>query len=460
MGNNDDLSIRFSNTIYATKQDVAKALNINAIDDIWNRIISYRSSFNKSLILRNIERTPYSVTLTPSINNKLNIIERKLTKAILKYSKLDEDENKIHLRKEHYIRCLYWLANKYNISVTEEFLYSLIEGNLSTLSPSEIILANYYRILRFIDKHYFDPINHDLMIRIYCLFTGLEKIDNPYRTKNMEDYSSNVTIGSYYNSAPHEKIISMMEEFFDYLQNDDLSPIVKSITAYYFITHIKPFDVYSEEIGLIVMKYILAHSDFEDVATLLDLEVLLSENEEVVNGILNEVRKTNDMTYLVSYLLPTIDQIVTNLVNKLSVVNTMSVRDEYYEKPTSNVRLKEKSLPPVNINEPLSKDAASQVSFEMNVSLPTVPVGLDEKDAAKIEEHLLEIYPTLKRGQAYFYARHCTIGKYYTISQYKKLLDCAYETARTSMDNLVDLGFYRKEKLNNKFIYTPLPRRQ
>ena len=132
MGNNDDLSIRFSNTVYATKQDVAKALNINAIDDIWNRIISYRSSFNKSLILRNIERTPYSVTLTPSINNKLNVIERKLTKAILKYSKLDEDENKIQLRKEHYIRCLYWLANKYNISVTEEFLYSLIEGNLAT----------------------------------------------------------------------------------------------------------------------------------------------------------------------------------------------------------------------------------------------------------------------------------------------------------------------------------------
>ena len=55
MGNNDDLSIRFSNTVYATKQDVAKALNINAIDDIWNRIISYRSSFNRSLILRNID---------------------------------------------------------------------------------------------------------------------------------------------------------------------------------------------------------------------------------------------------------------------------------------------------------------------------------------------------------------------------------------------------------------------
>lgn len=44
-------------------------------------------------------------------------------------------------------------------------------------------------------------------------------------------------------------------------------------------------------------------------------------------------------------------------------------------------------------------------------------------------------------------------------AQYKKLLHCAYETARTSMDNLVELGFYRKEKLNNKFIYTPVSRR-
>ena len=90
---------------------------------------------------------------------------------------------------------------------------------------------------------------------------------------------------------------------------------------------------------------------------------------------------------------------------------------------------------------------------------------LSKKDVGKsqlfkiVAQNLLEIYPSMKKGQAEFYSKHCTIGKYYTISQYKKLLDVAYETARTSMDNLADLGFYRKEKLNNKFIYTPLPRR-
>ena len=73
------------------------------------------------------------------------------------------------------------------------------------------------------------------------------------------------------------------------------------------------------------------------------------------------------------------------------------------------------------------------------------------------EDNLLELYPTLKKGQAEFYSKHCTLGKYYTIGMYKKENDCAYETARTSMDNLASLGFYKKENIRNKFVYTPNP---
>ena len=218
MSNSDELSIKFSNTIYATKQEVAKELNINAIDDIWNRIISYRSLFNKALSVRNIDRTPYSITLTPTITTKVNAIERKFVKAILAINKIDGEDNKNIFRKEYYVRCLYYLAKKYNISVTEEFLYSLIDGKLSTLSPSEIIIANYYRILKYIEKHYCDPIDHELVTKVYCMFTGSDNLDNPYRTRNMEDFSTNITIGSYYNSAPAERIAAMMEDLFSFLQ--------------------------------------------------------------------------------------------------------------------------------------------------------------------------------------------------------------------------------------------------
>ncbi|HOA11141.1 MAG TPA: hypothetical protein PKO14_01810, partial [Bacilli bacterium] len=63
--------------------------------------------------------------------------------------------------------------------------------------------------------------------------------------------------------------------------------------------------------------------------------------------------------------------------------------------------------------------------------------------------------PSLSRAQAYFYARHCTMGKYYSINDFKEVTGCAYETARTSMEHLANSGYYRKEKFKNKFIYTP-----
>ena len=62
----------------------------------------------------------------------------------------------------------------------------------------------------------------------------------------------------------------------------------------------------------------------------------------------------------------------------------------------------------------------------------------------------------IRRDQAYFYAHHRTEGCFYTIGQFKEYADCAYETARTSMDFLVSCGFYRKELLKNKYVYTPV----
>ena len=40
----------------------------------------------------------------------------------------------------------------------------------------------------------------------------------------------------------------------------------------------------------------------------------------------------------------------------------------------------------------------------------------------------------------------------------KQRLRCAYETARTSMDHLAELLYYRKEKIKNKYVYIPVER--
>ena len=94
-----------------------------------------------------------------------------------------------------------------------------------------------------------------------------------------------------------------------------------------------------------------------------------------------------------------------------------------------------------------------------NPAITNLTFAYSEDEARKVEQFLTESNPNLSRPQAYFYARHCTVGKYYTIAQYKKEVGCAYETARVSMDKLVSEGYYAKEPYKNKFLYTPIKRK-
>ena len=86
------------------------------------------------------------------------------------------------------------------------------------------------------------------------------------------------------------------------------------------------------------------------------------------------------------------------------------------------------------------------------------PVSQSEAELIEQEEDMLESDPSLKAHQAHFYVRHNTVGKFYTIQQYKRLEGCVYETARTSMDNLAKKGYYKREQVKNKFVYTPIKR--
>lgn len=100
------------------------------------------------------------------------------------------------------------------------------------------------------------------------------------------------------------------------------------------------------------------------------------------------------------------------------------------------------------------EEMAQTSSSERTLSLNENP--LSEKEVREYVEYLLETNPNLNKNQASFLASHCTLGRYYTIQQFKKFTRCAYETARTSMDKLASEKYYSKLQVKNKFVYTPL----
>jgi len=137
--------------------------------------------------------------------------------------------------------------------------------------------------------------------------------------------------------------------------------------------------------------------------------------------------------------------------------------DPFASVPVTTLNLKSNQLKPSKSKLEASKFIGKVESKEekvakehVNTDVITDLSSLEGLENDAFAKALVELYPNVKYTQALFYARHRTVGRFYTIGHFKDFLECAYETARTSMEFLTSIGLYRKEQLKNKFVYTPV----
>ena len=448
----NDYGKAFSSDTYATKTEVLEVLQIRAgIDVFWGKIIAYREQFMSKLPLRNIERLPFNIVFTPGILNRETLLERKLVKLMIRYLKFNyNDYSRISARSEQVTNSLKHIAHFYNIDTDETLFSEIINGNVSNLKPNQIILQKYYECLKDIENYSADAVNEARALKFATILSGINDVNYLYRKEELQDTSLKL-YDRVYRAAPVERIQPMMSDLYEFINDNSYSALFRSIVTYFYICMIQPFSFYSEEIAVLLSKAILAHHDFDDVAMLIDFETLIDDLKDKMTKIFESVMETNDMTYIIYKVMLVLDEKISSLLELIKKNNANEIKEEFFnieKNDEKNVEVVEKS-----------SQVLHNVDYEVRVALPKLPVGLDEKDADKIAEHLLELNPNLKKGEALFYAHHCTVGKYYTIQQFKSMNDCAYETARTSMDNLAKLGFYQKEMIKNKFVYTPVQRK-
>lgn len=459
--NNSEIAIKFSNEKYCTKKDVIDAMKTPLIDSYWNSILEYRSNFSVVLSLKHINNTPYSVCLTPIMVERVNSVERKLMRIMANYLKMDNLAEKSVFRVKSYVKILKNIAKKYKLDLNDSVIENIVNGNISTLSPDLMILNRYYQCLLEIEKNPDSSINDAVLSKFYSLLIGTSELTSYYRTQEVDNSISKVIIGRLYLGVPVSTIEKNMNMLFNFAENSHISMFIKAISAFYFIYYVKPFETYSEEIAQLTLKKILASNDIGGVAALLNFESIVDNKEQLENMIL-ESQRTFDLTYIIDYILRKSDEYLDSVLNDVVQSQREVISNEIHQLEEMNIlnktssvnRSDEKSFE--NINNSSNNKLVKPVDYSQSIAIANLPTGLSEDDALRLENHLMELNPNLSRGQAYFYARHCTLGMNYTISQYKKTLGCAYETARTSMDHLVYLGYYRKELLKNKYIYTPV----
>lgn len=474
---NNQLAIRFTEEMYATKNEVSRELHMSLIDNIWSEILKYRSTYYRYLSLKSIEKNQLMICLCQTVGNNIQKMDNRLFALREDYLNLNRDNGDVERFEDLcYIKSLQYLAKKYNIETSDIYLRSLVQGDVHELHPEKIILRKYLASLRFIKENHSEPVTIDYLADLYSVFTENPELTSFYRDTEDRNPNNRVLIDRRYTAAPVALIEGLMNSLFTFINTSTLQASAKAIIAYYFINYVRPFPKENEEIALLVMKAILSSEKIDEFAGLIPLENLLLLNQDAFNKICVEVQKTNDLTYFVNYILKEMNPSLGDIANiKANQAADIYRRDVYLEDkeekaiPTyvaekEEVKVEpviEKPLPEVKKEEPQPKkveakpeEPKQEESHE--IAFRFIPKGLDEKEAQRLEEHLLEMDPSIKKGEAKFYARHCTMHMNYTIQQYKRAIGCAYETARTSMEHLVELHYYRKDKIKNKFVYTPI----
>ena len=502
----NELAIRFTEGKYATKSEVGKELKMSMFDNIWSNILSYRSGYNRYLSIKSIEKNQLVVCFCPSVNSLVNSADMKLIRLMKESSRLSVTNGEVNrFEDECLIRSLKYVAAEHDCDASDNYIRSLVHGDIREVSPNLRILSRYLDALNFVKKYHINSIDVDFLAEIYSRLMGTSELTSFYRTTEDANRENRVLIDRIYTSAPVYLIEGMMESLFQFIASSTLTAATKASIAYYYINYIRPFSTFSDEVALLIAKAILAHDGLSELGVLLPLESLLSEGQEEITRLFVEVQKTSDTTYFVNYALKQMEGKCDDLFNFIAQMKASTLRTDFYreDKPEPQGQAVQQSLfdnvsepepapapqapaqpapqpvvreepvqvvvqPKIIVEQPKVEEVKpapqpvvqeEPVSQTEQIAVAYIPPAIDEKQALRLEQHLLELDPSLRKHEAHFYARHCTLGKSYTIAQYKRMIGCVYETARTAMDHLVELGYYRKDSSNKKFIYTPIPRK-
>lgn len=500
----NDLAMRFTEDKYATKNEVAKELRVLSADTFWSNILAYRSHFYHYLTVRTIEKNMLVFCGCPTINNLVNGIEVKLIRTNREYGLINPSSKQYRTINVNFNRQILKCLNEAEqLGVGEDFFDSVIRHEVISAIPNNMLLVNYLKALNYIKRAHVNPIDEEFLAGLYGKLVGTDELTDFYRVSEDRNPENRVLIDRVYTSAPVNLIDPMMNYLFTFISSSTLSTSLKAMITFFYINYVKPFSKYSEEVAVLMAKAILAHEAFGETVVDLPLEKLLLLPSEEAARVYVEVQKTADITYFVNYVFKYLNQYCDGFLDDITKSKVEELREDFYqvdEKP-QEVEIPEpikEKIETIDLfaaseeneeeakveEKPQKEEVAPQVVqpaprkeevdlteveqpkkktvkvtyVQEELAVAYIPVALDEKQAVLLEQDLLERDPELKKGEAKFYARHCTKGKKYTIAQYKKSLRCAYETARTSMDHLAELLYYRKEKIKNKYVYIPIER--
>jgi hypothetical protein len=463
------LGIRYTDERYVTMQGLRKALNTNLVDQLWQNVLAYRKENRSDLALLDATRRRFGYTKTPVIMAKLTGFETKLAAFYDSYSSLSENpEAKLSFEKECLLPVLESSCSFNGVAPNPLVLKAMVNG---FYKEGEEKLDCVYRHYLNIRSESFCAPDEDSLGGLRFSLLGHDDVSSFYRLSDFKSVYTTSQVARDYTYAPFGEIEGMMEGLFSFLHSSSLGSGANALIALYYLSYVKPFSENNELLASEFARLVLKSNGGTGLYCL-PFESCLKENSSL-KDILQETQKYGDLTYFLLHCIDILVPFIDNALERMQTLKKETLVDEFVsipeekkesEPPIAEEEAKEENAPELLQNESkkakvplLSEEEQRSLSLSSGPNALLKPKSsLSDKEIKETARYLLETNPLLRKKQALFYASHCALGRFYTIQDFKKASRCAYETARTSMDGLAELGFYEKKQVKNKFVYTPL----
>lgn len=463
--------------VYATHGDLQRGLRMSLIGDFWKQIEEYRFAYQKKILLKTIGGMPFYVVETPVLHAKFATFEDKLKTYRSTFEQLGEmKKTSEEIEKKFLSENLRLAASLASIRISTPTLNALMSGMYDSFGGSDEqagLLARYRDILKSLPNDKNEYSMEDLA-RHYGKLSGEEELTSFYRESNKTNFKNpTFSIGNrIYEEAPFEKIEELMEAMFTFQHVDACKTLFKAVAVGFYFLYVKPFDQHNQLLACLASKTLLGGKG----NAYLPLESAFSPSSRF-QEIFKEIQLSGDLTYMILHVIDTLSPVMDMMMDEVAKTKLRNIEEEKYFAPVApqtsvddiavskeqeqgNLFDDDFIEPPLEkedgIEEIPSLDALPNVDAKIEFALATQKGGMSEKEIKEAARFLLETHPMLRKQQALFFASHCTIGRYYSIQDYRKYAKCVYETARTSMDNLARERLYKKLKIKNKYVYTPI----
>ena len=454
-----DLNQRYTIERYCSKNELSKALGTNLIEPFWKEIIDFRRKFSIELPLYDTSHNRFCLTYIDSVQGKTAQANERISSFLGGINKLSTNQISRHVfRREMLLESLRQVAKYNKLDATDVTLTNILEKN--PVDSQYKVLVRYFEALENLKSNSFDNIDESFLAKNYGILRGEEELTGFYREADIETLSSKSLVDKDYDQGiPFHLIDEYMSVLMEYINNFDVSLVSRISAIFFMFNYIKPFEEYNMELACLLSKRLIAATSIDTSAVYVPLESFLNETA-FFNETNKEVKRTRDFTYAFLIGSNVINSSFDLALNKINEVHGSSI-DEEIKIGTDEVKIKEEFG--INVEkqtrykESKKVETKAQIQRRIEASAPKVEeVHVSEKEYKAKMNDLLETDPMLKKSQAHFYVHHCTFGRYYTIQQFVKFEGCVYETGRTSMDDLAKFGYYRREQIKNKFVYTPI----